>query len=187
MTFGQHCATLAAEKGFCTGEHRAPFAALVDREIKGWATSDDAQNLVDLGRRGKKIPPTFEEVASYIIEINAQVDAAAFIDCYQANGWTVGKGKKMKDWCAAVRNWKREGWGKKVENTKPESGKAEKKLTEWERKQKVERLCKLRDELQDIYYPGGCAYPVAVQGENKSKVTRIKADINEVQLELLAK
>jgi hypothetical protein len=52
------------------------------------------------------IPPTLEEVQTYITENNFIIDAQKFIDYYQSNGWIVGK-TKMKDWKATVRGWER--------------------------------------------------------------------------------
>jgi hypothetical protein len=52
------------------------------------------------------IPPTLEEVQTYISENNFIIDAQKFIDYYQSNGWIVGK-TKMKDWKATVRGWER--------------------------------------------------------------------------------
>lgn len=51
-------------------------------------------------------PPTLEEVRSYCIERNNNVDAQRFVDYYTSNGWQVGK-NRMKDWRAAVRTWER--------------------------------------------------------------------------------
>jgi len=50
--------------------------------------------------------PSKQEVKDYIIEIRAKVDAGAFYDHYESNGWMVGK-VKMKDWKATVRKWNR--------------------------------------------------------------------------------
>jgi len=58
-------------------------------------------------RREKRfVPPTLEEVQTYISENNYIIDAQKFIDYYQSNGWIVGK-TKMKDWKATVRGWER--------------------------------------------------------------------------------
>ena len=57
-------------------------------------------------REKRFIPPTLEEVQTYITENNFIIDAQKFIDYYQSNGWIVGK-TKMKDWKAAVRSWER--------------------------------------------------------------------------------
>ena len=50
--------------------------------------------------------PTLEEVQSYCLERNNNVDAQRFIDYYTANGWKVGR-NPMKDWKATVRTWER--------------------------------------------------------------------------------
>lgn len=62
-------------------------------------------------QRTKFVKPTLEEVAAYIAEIGAKIDAAGFIDYYTSNAdadgrWLVGK-RPMRDWKAAVRNWER--------------------------------------------------------------------------------
>lgn len=51
-------------------------------------------------------PPTVEEVAEYINQMNYHINAEQFIDYYESNGWMVGK-SHMKDWKATVRNWER--------------------------------------------------------------------------------
>lgn len=53
------------------------------------------------------VPPTVEEVAAYCTEKGYTIDPAAFVDYYTANGWVQGRGKPLKDWRAAVRNWAR--------------------------------------------------------------------------------
>lgn len=57
--------------------------------------------------RGKQkfIPPTVEEVRAYCQERKNNIDPGYFVDFYTANGWVQGKGKPIKDWQAAVRNW----------------------------------------------------------------------------------
>lgn len=61
-------------------------------------------------------PPTYEQVSSYCLERNNNVDAHRFVDHYEANGWMRGK-TKMKDWKAAVRFWERSnGGGSKTNN-----------------------------------------------------------------------
>ena len=61
-------------------------------------------------------PPTYEQLSSYCLERNNNVDAQSFVDHYEANGWMRGK-TKMKDWKAAVRFWERSnGGGSKTNN-----------------------------------------------------------------------
>ena len=58
----------------------------------------------------KKIPPTPEQVTAYSASIGYPMDGQAWCDSYAAKGWLVGKAK-MKDWQAAVRTWRSNGYG----------------------------------------------------------------------------
>jgi len=67
----------------------------------------DTYSYDDQPKKSKRFtPPTVEEVAAYIREQGYQLDAEAFVDYYEANGWMVGK-NKMKDYKATLRNWER--------------------------------------------------------------------------------
>lgn len=66
----------------------------------------------------KKIPPSPESVASYSASIGWELEGQAWCDFYAAKGWMAGR-TKMKDWQAAVRNWKSSGW-----KTGPKGGSA---------------------------------------------------------------
>lgn len=50
--------------------------------------------------------PTVGQVEAYCRELGLQVDAAAFVDYYEAKGWMLGA-NPMRDWRAAVRSWNR--------------------------------------------------------------------------------
>jgi hypothetical protein len=52
-------------------------------------------------------PPTVEEVAAYLKEINCDIDPQYFIDYHIARDWILSNGKKVKDWKAVCRTWKR--------------------------------------------------------------------------------
>jgi hypothetical protein len=54
-------------------------------------------------------PPSYQEVEIYAASIGYALDGQAWCDSYAAKGWMVGKAK-MKNWQAAVRNWKRNAW-----------------------------------------------------------------------------
>jgi hypothetical protein len=58
------------------------------------------------GETKKFTPPTLSEVSAYCAERKNTVDAANFVNFYQAKGWFIGK-NKMKDWRAAVRTWEK--------------------------------------------------------------------------------
>lgn len=53
--------------------------------------------------------PSSNDVTQYSKEIEYPLDGQAWIDAYEQKGWMVGK-NKMKDWKAAVRTWKHNGW-----------------------------------------------------------------------------
>lgn len=61
--------------------------------------------------------PSIEEVRAYIKEIGGSFTAEAFVDHYEANGWKIGGKSPMKDWRAAIRNWKRRDRGQVAERT----------------------------------------------------------------------
>lgn len=50
------------------------------------------------------IKPTIEEVQTYILENNLNVNSTYWYDYYESNGWKVGR-NPMKDWKACVRRW----------------------------------------------------------------------------------
>jgi hypothetical protein len=52
---------------------------------------------------------TAKIIRDYAKTIQFDLDGDAFLDHYDSCGWVTGKGssKKLKDWKAAVRNWKR--------------------------------------------------------------------------------
>lgn len=49
--------------------------------------------------------PTPDEATEYAAGIGFELDGQHFVDYYEARGWMVGK-NKMRDWKAAIRNWK---------------------------------------------------------------------------------
>lgn len=89
------------------------------------ANRKNVQAIKDIGVRSKEkgikeskektkrrfVPPTHADLIAYSQEIGfTNFDADRFLDYYTANGWMVGR-QHMKDWKAAVRNWKRQDDG----------------------------------------------------------------------------
>ena len=64
----------------------------------------DNKEILSKESTKKFVPPTVEDVRSYITESGYTVDPERFVDYYSSNGWKVGK-NAMKDWKAAVRTW----------------------------------------------------------------------------------
>lgn len=58
-------------------------------------------------KRGPFVPPTVEQVAEYVTEINAGIDPSRFVDHYAARGWVMSNGRKIVDWKACVRTWRK--------------------------------------------------------------------------------
>ena len=87
-------------------------------------------------------PPTPEEVREY----NAEIDADRFCDFYESKDWLIGK-SKMKDWRAAVRNWRRSD----EKNNRGQAGRAihPGRLSAVERGRHARRAAKEREQ-QDL-------------------------------------
>lgn len=54
-------------------------------------------------------PPAPEEVEEYARSIGFALDGGRFCDYYESRGWKYKGNVAMRDWKAAVRNWKRSG------------------------------------------------------------------------------
>ena len=53
--------------------------------------------------------PTVEDVAAYCRERQNSIDPQHFWDYYEARGWMLSKGVKMRSWRHAVSTWERNG------------------------------------------------------------------------------
>lgn len=72
-------------------------------------------------KRSKKFePPSVEEVRQYIESEGYSIDAQQFVDYYEARGWELSKGRKVKDWKACVRTWNNnsKSWNKEKQINK---------------------------------------------------------------------
>lgn len=77
-----------------------------DNEYDNDIISNEIIKKEKINKKKKFIKPTLEDVNSYCLERNNNVDAQRFIDYYEANGWKVGR-NSMKDWKAAIRTWEK--------------------------------------------------------------------------------
>lgn len=78
---------------------------------KGRSAEEGGQaEELPLGDKSKRFtPPSPEDVAEYSRSIGYPLNGQAWCDSYAQKGWKVGK-NTMKDWKAAVRTWKANGY-----------------------------------------------------------------------------
>jgi phage replication O-like protein O len=70
-------------------------------------TKENTKESIGDRKNQKFIKPTIDEIRGHCMESEIfDIDTQHFFDFYEANGWKVGK-NAMKDWKAALRNWKR--------------------------------------------------------------------------------
>jgi hypothetical protein len=67
------------------------------------------------------IPPTLDELRSYIQLKGYNVDPEKFLAYYESNGWMVGR-NKMKNWRSALVTWNRSQYGKPYNSPRPPQG-----------------------------------------------------------------
>src|SRR3990167_4782877 len=66
--------------------------------------SKNDKNNKEEKKENKFSPPSLDDVKSYCLKRENNVDAENFINFYESKGWLIGK-NKMKDWQAAIRTW----------------------------------------------------------------------------------
>tara|TARA_Y100001938_G_scaffold113407_1_gene155606 strand:+ start:252 stop:857 length:606 start_codon:yes stop_codon:yes gene_type:complete len=87
-------------------------------------------NITYSNRKALFKKPTLDDVKSYCIERNNNIDAEAFLDFYESKNWFIGK-NKMKCWKSAVRTWERR-------EVKPKTmGKLHSQINEWQEAKKL--------------------------------------------------
>jgi hypothetical protein len=70
-------------------------------------TEKEGEKEKENTRATRFVPPTVEQVSSYVKESGLKVDAEAFVDYFTSNGWKVGGKAPMKSWESAARTWDR--------------------------------------------------------------------------------
>jgi hypothetical protein len=111
------------------------YITLVNNPSKKMLTDNTNINIINnnITYSNKKAlfkKPTLDDVKSYCIERNNNIEAEAFLDFYESKDWKIGK-NKMKDWKAAVRTWERR-------EVKPKTmGKLHSQINEWQEAKKL--------------------------------------------------
>lgn len=125
----------------------------------------------------KQIPPSLEDVSAFLTMLGSDLNPEDFIDFYESKEWKVGR-DRMKNWHAAARlasrTWRR-GY-KTVTDDRP--------MTEWERKQKQDRMRDLIERKRAITNPGGSAFSVSLDATKLGIVRGLEAKIAELKKEL---
>lgn len=131
----------------------------------------------------ESIPPTAEQVTAYSASIGYPMDGQAWCDSYKEKGWAVGKsGKKMKDWQAAVRNWKTNRYGQggiALNGHAPKAAPAERQFASLGALQV--QLEKVKEEITSIIYPGGAAYATKPTGAKLLRYEGLLAQRDELK------
>lgn len=102
--------TVQADRKIFTGRGKESFGQTVNN-LRAEGKNSTSNNTVERTSKNtsKKIgarPSGLEEVVGAFVEVGSdESEAVAFFDYYEANGWTQGKNKPIKDWKAAARGW----------------------------------------------------------------------------------
>lgn len=76
------------------------------RPRKNTEDSTETEKPEEKPKTKRFVPPSIEELKSYIEEENLNVNPERFHDFYSSKNWYIGR-NKMANWKCAVRNWDR--------------------------------------------------------------------------------
>ena len=79
-------------------------------ESESESETKSESGIAHSGGTKKFLKPKAEDVTEYAKTIQYALDGQKFCDHYEAKGWLVGR-SPMRDWKAAVRTWKNNGYG----------------------------------------------------------------------------
>ena len=81
------------------------------------ASTDGERKTTTKKRPEKRFEkPTVEQLSEYCEKRSNNVDPQHFWDYYEARGWMLGKGVKMRSWQHAVSVWERNGQKRRGES-----------------------------------------------------------------------
>ena len=115
--------TVQADRKIFTGSRKDSFGQQ-EKNLRAEGKNSTSTNTIERTDKNtpKKIgarPKDLDEVLESFKEVGAEEsEALAFFDYYEANGWTQGRNKPIKDWKAAARGWIRRSHQFKKNETK---------------------------------------------------------------------
>jgi DNA-binding MarR family transcriptional regulator len=102
--------TVQADRKIFTGSRKESFGQQ-EKNLRAEGKNSTSTNTIERTdkntskKRGAR-PRDLDEVLESFKEVGAEEsEALAFFDYYEANGWTQGRNKPIKDWKAAARGW----------------------------------------------------------------------------------
>ena len=102
--------TVQADRKILSGRGKESFGQQ-EKNLRAEGKNSTSTNTIERTeentskKRGTR-PKDLEEVLESFKEVGAEEsEALAFFDYYEANGWTQGRNKPIKDWKAAARGW----------------------------------------------------------------------------------
>ena len=137
--------TVQADRKIFTGRGKESFGQQ-EKNLRAEGKNSTSTNTIERTeentskKRGTR-PKDLDEVLESFKKVGAEEsEALAFFDYYEANGWTQGRNKPIKDWKAAARGWiRRSHQFKKNDRQNQRSGPADGSLI-------AEHLRRLADE-----------------------------------------
>ena len=102
--------TVQADRKIFTGSRKESFGQK-EKNLRAEGKNSTSTNTIErtvenTSKKSKTRPKGLEEVLESFKEVGAdESEAMAFFDYYEANGWTQGRNKPIKDWKAAARGW----------------------------------------------------------------------------------
>lgn len=101
--------TVQADRKIFTGRGKESFGQ-PERNLRAEGKNSTSKNTIERTTKNTTKesgrPKGLEEVLEAFKEVGAdEAEGMAFFDYYEANGWTQGRNKPIKDWKAAARGW----------------------------------------------------------------------------------
>lgn len=147
---------------------------------------DVAHRLNELYRRRESTRWSDREVRAMRKIWPVSEDDLRLIEAYYTAAISPDKDIRRRDLLTLLNNWPGEvdrarNYLSRAESASSAPSRGANTLSTWEIKT---RLQACRDELQALQYPGGCAYPVDLEGTARERADRLRATIKSLKAQL---